>query len=53
MDLKVPTSGDPQKAVESKFGKYDDAASRLSDADKFPNLKEGPQPSPFKSLRDG
>jgi hypothetical protein len=53
MDIKVPPGTNPQKLLESKFGTYDDAASRLSDTDKFPNTKEGPQPSPFKSLRDG
>ena len=31
-------------------GTYKDAAVTLPEADKFPNLKEGPQPSPFKGL---
>jgi hypothetical protein len=51
-DLKIPDNSNPQKAVESRYGKYDDAASKLSDNDRLPNMKEGPAPSPFKSLRD-
>lgn len=41
----------PQKAIEQAQGTYKDAASELSDGDRFPNMTEGPQPSPFKSLR--
>ncbi len=53
-DPKLPTGNEnPQKAVESRFGTYKDAAATLSDNDRFPNMKEGPQPSPFKSMRDG
>lgn len=51
-DIKVPDNSNPQKAVESKFGKYEDPASKLSDNDRFPNMKEGPSPTPFKSLRN-
>lgn len=52
-DIKPAPDGNTQKAVESRFGTYKDAASTLSDNDRFPNMKEGPQPSPFKSMRDG
>ncbi len=51
-DIKVPDNTNPQKAIDSKFGTYKDAAENLSDNDRFPNMKEGPQPSPFKSMRD-
>jgi hypothetical protein len=52
-DIKPDANGNTQKSIDSKFGTYKDPASTLSDADRFPNTKEGPQPSPFKSLRDG
>ncbi len=51
-DIKVPPSTNPQKQIDSKFGTYKDPAETLSDTDKFPNMTEGPQPSPFKSLKD-
>lgn len=52
-DIKVPDNTNPQKGIDSKFGTYADPASKLSDGDKFPNMKEGAQPSPFKSVREG
>lgn len=42
----------PQQAVESAFGTYADPAGKLSDGDRFPNTSPGPDPKPFKSLRD-
>jgi hypothetical protein len=51
-DIKPGQNQDPQKAVDAKFGTYKDPVETLSDADRLPNLKEGPSPSPFKQLRD-
>ena len=51
-DIKAPDNTNPQKAIDSRFGTYKDAASTLSDADRFPNTKEGPGPTPFKSVRN-
>jgi len=51
-DIKVPSGTNPQKAIETKHGTYKDPVETLSESDRFPNTTEGPQPSPFKSLRD-
>jgi hypothetical protein len=52
-DIKPSPNQNPQQAIDARFGTYKDAAANLSDADKFPNTKEGPQPSPFRNMRTG
>lgn len=44
---------DPNDALKKSQGTYDDAASRLSEAQRFPVGPMGPAPSPFKGTQNG
>lgn len=47
----VSPGTNPQDMIESAEGKYDDAASRMTDEQRFPMLPKGPDPKPHGPLQ--
>lgn len=44
------SESNPQEAIDKATGKYDDAASRLSDEQRLPMLPQAPDPQPFGNM---
>ncbi len=42
----------PQDAIESATGKYSDAVTKLSDADRILQTPKGTDPNPFRNMRE-